>query len=222
GVLVVGGRLVDALDLIPETQAKRRYHARVESIQPSHYLTTLNIGANREVIPEGMARTGFVVGNPNRPLEGGNYLVVQTDPAMEPVEGMDPERASISVSAYLPADRLDGKAATIERFNNEMLEALRRVMPFIDRHSRIVSSAALTTHPKTGEPIIDMAGLHPVFDTPVSRTMDLVTWPVRTAYKNVLFLGEDASGPLGFEGAFLSAFMAFDVLKRLIQLKNVM
>ena len=222
GVLVIGSRLSDALDLIPEPQAKRRYRARVEKVTPSHYMTTLNVGANREVIPEGMAKTGFVVANPGRPLEGSNYLVVQTDPAMEPLEGLDPARATISVSAFMPADRLDGKASTIERLNNEMLESLRGALPFLDRHRTVISSAALTTHPKTGKPIIDMAGLQPIYDAPMARSLDMVTWPVRTAYKNVLFLGDDSAGPLGFEGAFVSAFMAFDVLKKLFQLKNVM
>lgn len=222
GVLVVGGRLSDALDLIPEPQAKRRYQSRIEQILPSHYLTTLNLGASREVIPEGMGKTGFLVGNPGRPLEGSNFVIVQTDPAMEPIESLDPNRTTISLSSYLPANRLDGKAATIQQFNNEMLDALRGLLPFIDHHGTLVSSAALTTHPKTGEPVIDPSGLHPVYDEPVGRSLDLVTWPVRTAYKNVLFLGDETSGPLGFEGSFVSAFMAFGVLKKLIQLKNVM
>jgi len=222
GMLVLGTELSGSLDLIPEPQARNRYHARVDKVRPSHYMTTLNIGVNREVLPEGLARTAFMVGNPERPLEGSNMLIVQTDPAMEPLDAIDPERTAISVSAFLPASEFDGKTSTIQRFNNEMLESLRRLLPFLDRHRNVISSAAITTHPKTGESIVDPSGLQPIHENTVPRSFDLVTWPVRTAYKNILFLGDDTAGPLGFEGAFVSAFMAFDVLKKMIHLKNVM
>lgn len=222
GLLVAGTRLRDCLDLIPEGQAKRRYHARVGRVQPSHFLVTLNIGANREVIPEGMARTAFLVANPNAPLEGDNFLILQVDPAMEPVDAVDPSRSTIAVSAFLPASRMDWKVASLQAFHEEMLRALKTFMPFLDEHKAVVSPAAVGIDPRTGEPVVDMAGLRALYPDTIPRSLDLLTWPVRTGYKNLLFLGDDAMGALGFEGAFFIAFMAMERLRRLIQLKNVM
>ncbi len=222
GLLVAGTRLRDCLDLIPEGQAKRRYHARVDRVRPSHFLVTVNIGANRELIPEGMARTAFLVADPSAPLEGENLLVLQVDPAMEPVDAVDPVRATLAVSAFLPASRLDGKVPSLQAFHEAMLRTLRSFLPFLDEHRAVVSPAAVGIDPRTGEPVVDRAGLKAVYSETVPRSLDLLTWPLRTGYKNLLFLGEDAMGPLGFEGAFWVAFMAMERLKRLIQLKNVM
>jgi phytoene dehydrogenase-like protein len=222
GMLVVGTDLSSVLELVPEKSSKKRFKARVDRIQPTHRMVTLNVGAHRDLIPEGMAQTAFVVRDPAAPLQGSNLLVVQTDPAMEPPDVLDPRRATISVSGLLPADRFDGKPACIEAFSAELVGGLRELMPFLDRHQVTLSSAAVGTHAKTGQPVVDPAGLVPIYGQFAPRGLDLVSWPVRTAYKNVLYLGEGASGPLGFEGAFVSAFMAFQILRKKIQLKSVM
>ncbi len=222
GLLVAGTRLRDCLDLIPEGQAKRRYHARVDRMTPSHYLVTVNIGARREVVPEGMARTAFVISDPAAPFEGQNFLVLQVDPAMEPVDAVDPERTTLAVSAFLPAARFDGTVTSLQAFHEGMLGTLRTFLPFLDHHRAVLSPAAIGIDPRTGQPVVDRAGLKAIYPETLPRSLDLMTWPLRTGYKNLLFLGEDAMGPLGFEGAFFAAFMAFPRLQKLIQLKNVM
>jgi hypothetical protein len=141
---------------------------------------------------------------------------------MEPADSMDKDRTTLAIAGMLPAIRFGGEAADIEKFTREMLDAARRFLPFIDVHTTQMHCAAVGTHPKTGAPVVDPAGLVPVYPDTLPRTCDLFTWPIRTAYKNVLFLGEGASGALGFEGAFVRAFMGFDVLKKAIQLKSVM
>ena len=219
GVMVAATDLAPLLDLIPQGSARRRYRQRVDAIEPSHWLVTLNVGAKREVIPEGMARTAFVVNDPNRPLEGSNFLIVQQDPAMEPEDVEDPERTTISVSGLFPAVRFSGKPSEIETFSHELLAGLRGLMPFVDRHMTAISCSAIGTNPKTGQPEVDRAGLVPIYPDPVRRGLDLITWPVRTGYNNLLFLGDAASGALGFEGAFMSAFMALSLLKKKVQLK---
>ena len=222
GMLVVGTELMPVLDMIPDANAKRRYHARVAKVQPSHRMVTLNIGARRGIIPEGMAQTAFVVGDPTKPLEGANLLVIQSDPAMEPAESLDPERTTLSVSGLMPEARFHGKASEIEAFTHELLDAARKLMPFIDQHMTTLSTAAIGTNPKTGEPMVDPTGLVPVYPDALKRSLDLGAWPARTAYGNMLYLGDAGCGALGFEGAFVSAFMGFEILKKKIQLKSVM
>ena len=82
--------------------------------------------------------------------------------------------------------------------------------------------SSVETSPKTGLPVVDPAGLMTRYADPLPRSLDLMTWPVRTAYRNLLYLGDGVAGPLGFEGAFVSAFMAFNVLKSKVPLKTVM
>ena len=220
GMLVVGTELGPVLDLIPVESAKRRYRARIDRIQPSHYMGTVNIGARRAVLPEGMAQTAFVIGNPAKPMEGANLLVVQSDPAMPPSDALDPERTTIAVAGLLPADRFDGKPSTLAAFGREMVSGLRHVLPFMDQHLLATSVSAVGIHPKSGDPIVDRSGLHAVYPSVLPRSLDLATWPIRTSYANMMHLSDGTAGPLGFEGSFVSAFEAFELLKKLVPLKS--
>jgi phytoene dehydrogenase-like protein len=222
GMLVAGSDLGALLDLVPSAHAKRRYRTKVARRTPSHYGITLNIGTHRSVIPEGMAQIAFLVADPAAPLEGENLLTLQVDPAMEPLEARDPDRVVLSVTGWLPADRFDGEAATLQAFADRMLEGARRLIPFLGSRPTTLSVSSIETSPKTGLPVVDPAGLIPVYPDAVPRSLDLMTWPVRTPYRNLLNLGDCAAGALGFEGAFLSAFMAFNVLRARIPLKTVM
>ncbi len=220
GMLVVGTDLGPVLDLVPVGAAKKRYRAKVEKCRPSHLMVTVNVGARRAVLPEGMAQTAFVVGDPAKPLEGGNLLVVQSDPAMPPSDALDPEKTTIAVAGLLPADRFDGKPATLAAFGRELLSGLKPLLPFLDQHLVATSVSSVGIHPKSGDPIVDRAGLVPVYPNVLPRSLDLATWPVRTAYGNILHLGDGTAGPLGFEGSFVAAFEAFALLKKKIPLKS--
>jgi hypothetical protein len=141
---------------------------------------------------------------------------------MEPLESRDPDRVVLSVTGWLPADRFDGEAATLQAFADRMLEGARRLIPFLGSQPTTLSVSSIETHPKTGLPVVDPAGLMPVYPDTVPRSLDLMTWPIRTPYRNLLNLGDCAAGALGFEGAFMAAFMAFNVLRARIPLKTVM
>jgi hypothetical protein len=101
-----------------------------------------------------------------------------------------------------------------------MLEASRVVLPFLDLHMTAMHMPAIGSDPKTGEPVVDPAGLVPLYGPPVPRGLDMLSWPLRTGYKNVMFLGDAVSGPLGFEGSFVTAFMGFGLLRKAIELKS--
>lgn len=220
GMLVVGSDLAPLLDLVPDGQGKKRYRAKVGRVQPSHWMVTVNVGCRRAVLPEGMAQTAFVVADPRRPLEGANLMVVQSDPAMPPSDSLDPERTVLAVSGLMPAARFDGKPSSLAAFGRDLLEGLRTLVPFVDQHLLATSVSSVGIHPKSGDPIVERAGLVPLYPDTLDRSLGLASWPVRTAYANVLFLGDGAGGPLGFEGAFTSAFQAFGILKKKVPLKS--
>jgi phytoene dehydrogenase-like protein len=220
-VLVAGTELAGILDMLPEKAVKKRYRQKVEDSGPSHYLITMNVGLARRGLPSGMARTAFLVSNPDAPLEDDNMLMLQVDPAMEPADSLDPERAVMSISGMLPVGRMDEGASSVEAFSNRMMSKVVEFMPFFDRHLVTRSIASIRISEKTGKAILDPAGMVPVHKNTVPKTMGLVTQPVRTPYANLLYLGEGACGTMGFEGAFTSAYMAFGILKKLLPRKDV-
>ena len=70
--------------------------------------------------------------------------------------------------------------------------------------------------------MLERTGLIEIYHEIENRSIDLMTWPVRTAYKNMLNLANYTAGPLGFEGAFVAAQVAFSILSRQFELKRVM
>jgi len=220
GMVVFAGDQGDLLDRIPEEGQKKRYRARVARLAPSHLLVTVNLGVHREVIPEGMAQTAFVVPEPDGPLEGANLLCLQVDPAMPPPDQVQRDLATIAISGRLPVASFDGKPSTLAAFGRDLLARLGPIMPFLEEHTVVSSISSVGIHPRTGDSVVDPAGLVPVWPEAHKRSLGLTTWPIRTAYANALFLGEGAAGPLGFEGAFIAALTASQILREQMPLKS--
>jgi len=208
------------LDLIPEEGQKKRYRRKVDAVRPSHYLVTVNVGIRRDAIPEGMAQTAFLVADPRRPLEGTNLLCIQSNPAMQPQDLLQQDQATLAVSGRLPESSFDGKPSTLASFGREMLQRASTLLPFLEEHTKVSSISSVGIHPRSGDTIVDPTGLVPFWSEVHKRSLGLATWPFRTAYRNVFFLGEGAAGPLGFEGAFIAGAQAFQVLKEKWPLKS--
>lgn len=221
-VLVAGTDLCSILDLIPPNSAKKRYRAKVEKRIPSEYLVTVNIAARSSLIPEGMARYAFVINRPEKPLVGDNYIIIQVDPAMPPEEQKNPEWSVLAVSGFMPSELFDGTVSSVEGFAEKVVNQLKQFMPFLDLHAQYLSVSSIMSDPRSGRKIVDPAGLVKIYKDVMPRSLDLALWPVRTAYKNLLYLGDSISGTLGFEGAFFFAFQAVSILKKLVEKKNVL
>ncbi len=220
-MLVAGTSLPAMLDMLPEKAVGRRYRQRISESGPSHYLVTTGVGLARRGIPAGMARTAFLVNDPASPLDDTNLLVLQVDPAMEPPDAIDPERAVLSVSGMIPASRIDEGASVIESFSEAMLGRLTEFMPFLGRHMITTSISATRVSEKTGKTVVDPAGMVPLFRNALPGTLGLVTQPVRTPWRNFLNLCDGAVGTSGFEGAFTSAAMAFNIIRKVLPRKDV-
>ncbi|HOU53777.1 MAG TPA: hypothetical protein PLQ97_07595 [Myxococcota bacterium] len=219
-LVVLAGDQGALLDLIPEEGQKKRYRQKVERLAPSHHLVTVNVGVDRDAIPEGMAQTAFVVGNPREPLEGPNLLCVQVDPAMQPLDMVQRDQATIAISGRLPAGSFDGKPSSLAGFGRDLLQRVQTLMPFLEEHTQVSAISSVGIHPRSGDTVVEPAGLVPFWSETHKRSLGLATWPLRTAYRNVLFLGEGAAGPLGFEGAFIAGLQAFQLLKEKLPLKS--
>jgi len=219
-LVVLAGDQGPLPDLIPEEGQKKRYRQKVDRLPPSHYLVTVNVGVHREAIPEGMAQTAFVVTDPRRPLEGPNLLCVQADPAMQPPDMVQRDQATLAVSGRLPAGSFDGKPSSLAAFGRELLTRAQTLMPFLEEHTRVSAISSVGIHPRSGDTVVDPSGLVPFWPEVHKRSLGLAIWPIRTAYRNAIFLGEGAAGPLGFEGAFVAGLQAFHLLKEKMPLKS--
>lgn len=219
--LAAGSDFEELMDRMPDRTFGRRYRQKIAASRPTHYMVTMNIGIARKGLPTGMARNVFLVQEPGRPLENDNLLVVQVDPAMEPQETLDPERAVMSVSGRITAEQAGSGPAAVEDFCGTMLKRVNEFMPFTSRHLIVSSVPSIRVDERTGKDIVDMASLVPIYTTTMPGMMGLVSRPVRTPLKNLLNLGESACGSLGFEGAFTSAHMAFGILRKRLPKKDV-
>jgi len=189
--------------------------------QPTHYLFTMNLGMHISQVPDAMANVIFNVSDPKKTLDGDNFLIIQKDSAMEPVQG-NTERAVISVSAFMPAELFDGTIDSMKDFGVSVLDALRRdIMPFLDVENIVPSIAGIRQTDDKGHHFIDSRGFLPIYPDDNEKGLGLFTLPIHTRYKNMLNLGAEVTGNLGFEGAFYTAREALKITQALIKLRGV-
>lgn len=219
-LLVAATDLENIVERLPERLIGRRWRQRIQDSAPSHAMVTLNIGMARKGLPEGMARNVFIVHTPGARLDGDNLLMLQVDPAMEPADSTDPERAVLSVSGLMPATDFND-VENIEQFCAAMMSRVKTFMPFLDRHVFVTSIPSITLNSRTGKDMIDRMSLPMVYGEPLQGSLGLVSRPIRTPVSNLFNLGDSAAGLMGFEGAFIAAQVAFGMLKRQLPKKDV-
>jgi len=219
-LLVAGTDLENIIERLPEKMAGRRWRQRLQETAATHAMVTLNIGMARKGLPEGMARNVFLVQTPEASLDGDNLLMLQVDPAMEPADSTDPDRAVLSVSGMMPATDPES-VENVERFCSQMMSRVKAFMPFLDRHVFVTSIPSITLNPRTGKDMIDRMSLPMIYGKPIPGTLGLVSRPIRTPVANLLNLGDSAAGLMGFEGAFTAAQVAFGMLKKQLPKKDV-
>jgi hypothetical protein len=154
---------------------------------------TIHMRAQRDVVPEGMARRAILVSDPNAPLLGSNAISV----AVHPSERGD-LFAELVASAVLEDDptRLHEGAAEIE-------EAVRRLMPF--------SEGRITRNPDRPRPRWD--------DDAALPGPELAQgWPGEVEIRGpgrrpVFLLPRDGLAGLGLEGELLLGWRTGDAIR---------
>lgn len=227
-LVVMGMDPVEMPDLLPEGRKAQGLREDFKQIKPSHYLFTLNLGMPASNIPDAMARVVFNVLDPKKPIEGDNFLIIQRNAAMVPLTGQAGNKdASLTVSAFMPADAFDHTIDSLSRFGRLVMDALcRDVMPFLDVDHAIqsISSVHQKSASKNSEKeafFIDSRSLLPIFQCDNEKGLGLFTISVHTRYKNLLNLSNEVTGALGFEGAFYTAREALKITQGLIKLRSV-
>lgn len=210
--VVVGGDAHAALSRIPEDAQPRRTVALRGRVRPRALRYVVNVVLATEGIPEGMSRDVFVVGDPSQPLAEENLLHVQALPEESP--GV----RTLTVECLLPFARVVAEAGYVPSMRPKVIDALRTLVPFLDRHVRVIDS------PHDGLPIDDREKgelvqpeepwtrapnrMQAVYETSADSVLGVTGLPIRLGIKGLLLAGPQAVPGLGFEGLLLAAWSA--------------
>lgn len=234
------------LGLVPRDERDDTWHQSVAGLEPVAWRLVVNLGVDPRVLPEGMAPELLWVDDPHDPLRGDNALWVSR-PGIGPHSGGDgrPGPGVLQVSSLLEARSVVPTLAGIQRNVMRSLEALRRLVPWLDEHVKVIDVPALhevvaasrakkrsateaqeaeliaeRAHDTHGTHPIDEAELIPVFGRALPDTLGASAFAPETAYKNLLLAGDQLFGGLGFEGTCLAALQALHLTRERVKLKT--
>ena len=208
--------------LVPAEAQSERYHHRIHTLQPSHYVFTINMAIRAEGIPEAMARNVFLIQDPRVPLDGDNLVQISLDPGR--AERTPPgEIAIVTASCRLPAQNFRPHVDHVQRLGDWLLERLRSTLfPFLDEHLVAVHSPWKGFDPLTGQARFEAGEVLPIYRGAMEQTLDASVLAVESDYKNILVCGDHVFSGFGFEGAFLAAQNAYRKIGERIVLKQML
>lgn len=229
--LVVGN--VDprkVLALVPRDERDDAWHAAIAALQPAAWRLVVNLGVDPRVLPQGMAPELVWVDDPHDPLRDDNALWVSR-PGIGPHAGGDgrPGPGVLQVSALVEARAATPTLGGVQRVVGRALSAVRRLIPWLDEHTRVIDVPALIAPPAVregeGEPsareaVVDLDALVPIFGSALPDTLGASAFAPETAYKNLLLAGDQLFAGLGFEGTCLAALQALHLARERVKLKT--
>ena len=167
----------------------------------------LNLGVDPKVVPSGLAKTAFVCFGDNL---GADLLRVEI------VEQHDKTKAAIHVSCIVP--RGEEESIGTGALRDDILDRMRRLVPFLDNHLRMVHS------PYDGFGPLDLTGEADGETPPVPHPEEVPLWllrrpsaggalgveglPHRTGMKGLLLSGSQVVCGLSTEGEFIAGWGA--------------
>lgn len=245
--LVVGN--VDprkVLALVPREERDDGWHQAAGALEPVAWRLVVNLGVDPRVLPEGMAPELLWIDDPHDPLRDDNALWVSR-PGIGPHAGGDgrPGPGVVQLTSLLEARSVVPTLGGIERNVTRSLDALRRLVPWLDEHIKVIdvpalhdavtaararknaglaagSGAAASAGGPQGDAHhpIDENELVPVFGRALPDTLGASAFAPETAYKNLLLAGDQLFAGLGFEGTCLAALQALHLTRERVKLKT--
>jgi phytoene dehydrogenase-like protein len=185
----------------------RRFQDAVADCPPPMRGYALNLGVEKEVVPEGLADTAFLTNGPGL----GEQLL-----RIEKIPQKDETRAALHVACIVP--RGDEPAIETGALRDALLDRIRALVPFLDNALEVIHS------PFDGFGPIDLKGGAKGPAPPVPHKEEVTKWllrpppqagplgvgnlPHRTGIKGLLLAGDQVVSGLGLEGELLAAWGA--------------
>jgi phytoene dehydrogenase-like protein len=223
-LLVCGTEPSSFFTLLGGDIRRDRYHQAVANREPSGWRLTVNLVVDPRVIPVGMASEVLLVASPRGNLDGEDCLWIS-----RPGAGRDPRAVQadtrpgpglLSVTAIMPARGLAPRAGSTRALVDAVVDRVRALVPWLDDHLELVHCPALVLDPDTGDEVLDLSALTPMYDRPLDHTLGVGEYDGRTGYKNVLLCGRGRFGGLGFEGDCMAAMQTLALTRERVAVKG--
>lgn len=206
------------LPLLPDRSRLSELFERLGEPTPRWFRYTLNVCVRAEGVPRGMARDLFLVRDPTRKLGAENYLRVEVG---------DPEKdgtRTLCIETLLPRRGAEEVQGYVQSMRERVLDSLRTLMPFVDRHVVFIDSPHDGRDPEdvvenrmlpSTEPWTrGAATMEALYGFPVRGALGICGLPVRTPVRQLLLCNNQIVPGLGAEGAFVTASSVARVVAR--------
>ena len=216
--------------LVSHEHQKERFHHGLRSLQPSHYLATLNLAIAGEVVQEGMCPVVFHVPDPGAPLEDENLIVLTTDPRVHSTSASGASGAAgasgpapyrvLTASCLIAARGFSPRVEFGRAVQARLLDRLARFVPFLGDRLLADHLTWLPADPEARD--LDMSEVLPLYADARENTLEGSPLDLVSGYKNILVGSDAVLAGYGLEGTFLAGLTLVRHACRLVVLKSLL
>lgn len=205
-----------------------RYHNSLQPKPPSFAQLTINILVDKDVIPEGMAKTLFLVNDnyvePNASMHEPPIVLRRLE-ALHAVPDQkktqhwasSTEQELLSAACIAPID-LMSDSTELASLKEQLLARIEKLVPFLAQFIELTSVPLSTVDTSTSP---NAWNIHPIYLEHPKMHLGLIPNGIRTGLKNLLRGGSEIIPGLGLEGEYITAQgIADKVTKQLLKSKK--
>ena len=213
-------------DLLPADA--RRLTREEHHMRATRSLLVQNIIVRKEVIPEAMARSVFMLDGrqtkrDDAPADPALFVqrhrIRTVASSRAHARTIDPDSHEIlTVACPVRVGDVAHAASSRAIFENQVLARLSRLIPYLTDHVVDISHP-LDTHswddlPATSDTPHDWWSAHPLFETTAKPMLGVFCRPVQTYFQNLAHCGRDVVPAFGLEGEYITAWAAVSWLQK--------
>ncbi len=224
-------------DLVKPSSYPKRFSSLTAAEPPGFLGYAVNLGVDREVIPEGLADTAFVsdmLFSPDaeqaHPSVRAKDAASMRDPAcfedrllrIEQIPQQDETKAALHVYCIVPPDRADDIASGALR--DRILDRMQKLIPYLSNHLTVIHSpydafGPIRLREAEGEapPLlrpeeVEELKIHPPLK---GGALGVGGLSYRSGIKGLLLCGQTTVRGIGVEGDMLAALSASRIVRRM-------
>ncbi len=208
-------------ELLPQGKAQAKLAAERSILRPVGSLMVLNILAKREVVPNGMAESVFLLNG--RQQQRGNEpadppLFLRRYPAQRiDAQGSrkvdDDQHVVFSVACPVRTSEITRSPARMQALRAQMASRVARLVPFLNEYivdQSIASDTSAWDADTDMTRTIDPWALHPIYEPSERPVLGIAVKREKGYFKNLVRCGRDVIPGLGLEGEYVAALAAVD------------
>jgi phytoene dehydrogenase-like protein len=218
GFVCAGIEIRELARLLPNRRPFEELFERLGEPQPRHFRYTVNFVLDKRGVLPGMSSHVFLRSAPSHnPPSATEALWIEQRP-------LDDDHVLWCVEALIPRRELEGPAEFLDQARRKILDAIRELAPFVDRHLVWIDSPHDMRDAEDVKKNALVPSLEPwsrgprtmriVYGYPVSSALGFAAFGARTPVKKLLLASEQVVPGLGLEGELLSAWSCARIVTR--------